>query len=68
MKNPEDEVWWEFVNQSDNTYQIQWTPADYGVVRARVDSITPWSYKTCGKADYALSYGNRLIAKQKRRK
>ena len=53
--------WWEFVNQEDFTFSIQWTPKRGGIVRAKLDDFDSWQYKHCGCANNAHSCGISMI-------
>lgn len=57
--------WWR-LTRAELCENIEWTAE--GFVRARVDSITEFEYKSCSKAEYAQSIGEAIIAKQKKRK
>ena len=62
--------WWRLNKRIQNkkvaTETIEWTHQYGGYVRAKLDSISPWSYQKCSEAKYAVSLGNRLIYRQKK--
>jgi len=58
--------WWRQNKAKHATSTIEWTYEYNGWVRAKLDSITTWSYKKCSKAMYAEAIGKRLIYKQKK--
>ena len=70
IKKLEKADWWRLnkrINQETaSTETIEWTHQFGGYVRAKLDSVSVWEYKKCGKAEYAISAGNRIVYKQKK--
>lgn len=61
-----DADWWRLNKLTSATEAIEWTYQYGGWVRAKLDSLSTWSYKQCPKACYAKSNGEQLIWEQKK--
>ena len=62
----EDCDWWRLNPKKWATYTIEFTFDDDGWIRAKLDSLSNWSYEKCNNAKYALQKGERMIDKQRR--
>ena len=57
--------YWRINKSKNSTYSIEWTAKRGGVVRAKLDSLAEWQYKSCSCVKYALQLGYQIIDNQK---
>lgn len=65
MREPDIANWWQLNQRENRVDVIQWTPAEGGWIRARMDSRTKFEYKKVGPAYHnPETTGNMIVERQ----